>query len=247
MCLPGSTASCRPERRPRVAANLSVIQLVTQDGWRRSMTSKPSPVSARLLRLGQSSNPPPDSARRRRVHTSGCTTIGTDRVPRRAASPARPPAWSKWPWPTTTACTPDSSRPSRSALMTIASGDSPVSNSTDVVVSPRQAVTSAEKPCSASSPTLVRLELGSSGGSGRERCAGDGVVVGEQAAVGLVGTCTLPTQSGRAGYGTVLVSPTMTAPSCTAEPAARLKPSARARSVPTALQSRIATAVTQGR
>jgi len=41
-------------------------------------------------------------------------------------------------------------------LVTIASGDSPVSNSTDVVVPPRRTVTSAEKPCSAISPVLVR-------------------------------------------------------------------------------------------
>ena len=35
--------------------------------------------------------PPPGKARRRRVHTSGWTTIGKDGVPRRPASPARPP------------------------------------------------------------------------------------------------------------------------------------------------------------
>ena len=127
----------------------------SRDGWRRSITSKPSPVSARLLSVGQSSAPPLGRARRRRVHTSGWTTIGKDRVPRRPASPGRPPAWSKWPWLSTMACTPDRSRPSRSALVTIASGDSPVSNSTDVVVSPRRTVTSAEKPCSATRPTLV--------------------------------------------------------------------------------------------
>ena len=39
--------------------------------------------------------------------------------------------------------------------MTIAPGDSPVSNSSVVVVAPRRALTRAEKPCSAISPTVV--------------------------------------------------------------------------------------------
>ena len=45
--------------------------------------------------------------------------------------------------------------PSRSALVTIASGDSPVSNSRVVVLAPRRTLTSAEKPCSAIIPTVV--------------------------------------------------------------------------------------------
>ena len=45
--------------------------------------------------------------------------------------------------------------PSRLALVTIASGDSPVSNSRVVVLVPRRTLTSAEKPCSAIIPTVV--------------------------------------------------------------------------------------------
>ena len=39
--------------------------------------------------------------------------------------------------------------------MTIAPGDSPVSNSSVVVVAPRRTLTRAENPCSAISPTAV--------------------------------------------------------------------------------------------
>src|SRR3954447_23127386 len=46
--------------------------------------------------------------------------------------------------------------PSRSALSVIPSGETPVSNSSVVVVVPRRTVTSAEKPCSARRPAVVR-------------------------------------------------------------------------------------------
>src|SRR4051794_11553825 len=86
---------------------------------------------------------------------SGCTTIGRRRRPPRSISPASPPAWSKWPWLSTTAWTSSRSTPNRPALVTIAPGDNPVSKSNVVVDVPRRTVTSAAKPCSATSPTAV--------------------------------------------------------------------------------------------
>lgn len=82
----------------------------SSEGSRRSMTAKRSPSRARLLSVGSSSGSRPGTARRRRVQIIGCTTIGSDRVPYVPARPARPPAWSKWPWLRTT---PESGTPPR--------------------------------------------------------------------------------------------------------------------------------------
>ena len=81
------------------------------EGFRRSMTAKPSPSRARLLSVGSWSGLGPGTARRRRVQIIGCTTIGGDRVPCVPARPARPSAWSKWPWLRTTAWIWDRSSP----------------------------------------------------------------------------------------------------------------------------------------
>jgi hypothetical protein len=107
-----------------------------------SITSKPLLVSARLFGVGL----PPGRARRRRVQTSGCTTIGKDLVPHRPANPARPPAWSKWPCAEHYCVTSDLSMPGRSALVIMVSGERPVSNRTQVVVLPVRTLTSAERP-----------------------------------------------------------------------------------------------------
>ena len=133
---------------------ISTLPSSSTEGCRRSITSNPSASTARRSRTGSSHSGKPGKATRRAVHTSGCSVIGS-RPRRSRASPARPPAWSKWPWLSTTASMLPASRPSRSKLSAMPYGDTPVSNSSVCVRSPRRVVTSAENPCSATSPRTV--------------------------------------------------------------------------------------------
>ena len=134
---------------------ISTLPSSSNDGWRRSMTSKPSASSERRLSTGSSQSGRPGNTTRRLVHTSGCKVIGTPWRRRRWARPGKPPAWSKWPWLSTTASIVLASMPSRSRLSARPFGDTPVSNSRVWISSPRRVVTSAAKPCSATRPGTV--------------------------------------------------------------------------------------------
>ncbi len=83
----------------------------SSEGSRRSMTAKPSPSRARLLSVGSSSGSRPGTARRRRSRLSGAPPSAASGSPYAPARPARPPAWSKWPWLRTTAWIWDRSPP----------------------------------------------------------------------------------------------------------------------------------------
>ncbi len=78
--------------------------------------------------------------------------------------------------------------PSRSALVTMASGKSPVSNRTEVVVPPVRTLTSAEKPCSAIRPTWVvpHSNCGCLRGTGCEESSADPLPPAQESVVDVV-------------------------------------------------------------
>src|SRR3954470_3121484 len=123
------------------------------DGSRRSTTSKPVPSSALRLGAAISTSSRPGSASRRRLHASGGTPTGRLARPSSRASPCMPPTLSKWPWLRITASTSRGESSSRRMFSTSPSGEIPVSNSSRCSRPPRTTLTSAEKPCSARSPS----------------------------------------------------------------------------------------------
>ena len=129
------------------------------------------------------------SAKRRRLNTSGCTVSGSPLRPRSRVSPGSPPSWSGCPWLSTATSIAEASRPRRSKLVAMPSGEIPVSNSTVCVLFPRRVVTNAEKPVLCDQPGIgsAFLELrGEQPGNPGERRAAGRAGVAHQRVVAVV-------------------------------------------------------------